>query len=458
MSTNFASGFAIVLTLSSLAPAGNVPPDSPPATPLEVFEQRIMPIFKSPQPASCVQCHLAAVDLKDYIRPSHEQTFASLRDQGLVDLAEPGKSKILELIRMGERDPDEGARRLHAETRRAEYAAFAAWIEACCRDPRLRALPKQPVAELARPERSDEVIRHSRKSRVLDSFVRNVWSQRMRCFPCHTPHELDDANPQHKVAIDRHQKLLDGFGSRLEIFRETPEATLDALVEKSREVAPGKLPLLNLQDPKRSLLVLKPTSKLPPRNEDGGFDPPSSSEPVSHMGGLKMHVDDASYKSFMAWIQDYARVVGNEYATVDDLPADNWHPTHRVVFVQDVPTDWPVGTRVQIFVHAWNGDTGTWRPEPAAFTQGQVAPRRNVAGTLFLLGPTAASDTEHEPADFRLAAGRYLLKAYVDSGNRLSDDPVLLLGSEDFRGQAEIEARWEDGFPKAERIAGSAFK
>ena len=52
---------------------------------LDVFEQRIMPIFRSTKPSSCVQCHLASVDLKNYILPSSEKTFLSLRDQGLVD-------------------------------------------------------------------------------------------------------------------------------------------------------------------------------------------------------------------------------------------------------------------------------------------------------------------------------------------------------------------------------------
>ena len=33
------------------------------ADPKEVFEQRIMPIFKSPNPSSCTECHLAGVDL-----------------------------------------------------------------------------------------------------------------------------------------------------------------------------------------------------------------------------------------------------------------------------------------------------------------------------------------------------------------------------------------------------------
>ena len=77
-------------------------------SPAELFDRRIMPIFKSPKPSSCLQCHLAAVDLKNYILPSQEKTFASLRDQGLIDLDKPEKSRILTLIRMGEKDLDKG--------------------------------------------------------------------------------------------------------------------------------------------------------------------------------------------------------------------------------------------------------------------------------------------------------------------------------------------------------------
>src|SRR5579859_2897560 len=71
-------------------------------TPQEVFDKRIMPIFKSANPSSCTQCHLAGVDLKNYILPSHEKTFLSLRDQGLVNLDKPEDSKILRLINMKE--------------------------------------------------------------------------------------------------------------------------------------------------------------------------------------------------------------------------------------------------------------------------------------------------------------------------------------------------------------------
>lgn len=39
------------------------------ATPADdVFRSRILPIFRSKDPSSCTECHLAAVELKDYIR------------------------------------------------------------------------------------------------------------------------------------------------------------------------------------------------------------------------------------------------------------------------------------------------------------------------------------------------------------------------------------------------------
>ncbi|HIB85955.1 TPA: hypothetical protein EYO57_01890, partial [Candidatus Poribacteria bacterium] len=98
-------------------------------TPLELFDERVRPIFQSEDPSSCVQCHLSSVDLKDYILPSHQQTFASLKAQGLIDLRNPAKSKILKLIQMGEKDSDEGARLIHEKTRKAEHKAFFAWLE-----------------------------------------------------------------------------------------------------------------------------------------------------------------------------------------------------------------------------------------------------------------------------------------------------------------------------------------
>src|SRR5262249_42004909 len=146
-------------------------------TPQEVFEKRILPIFKSPDPSSCTQCHLAGVDLKNYILPSHEKTFLSLRDQGLIDLDRPADSKILRLINMREGDR-KGADLIHEKTRRAEYEAFAEWVKASCADPKLRNAAKLEKTDLAQPPRPAEVIRHARKDRLLESFEKNVWGMR----------------------------------------------------------------------------------------------------------------------------------------------------------------------------------------------------------------------------------------------------------------------------------------
>ena len=424
---------------------------------LALFEQRIMPIFRSPNPASCVQCHLASVDLKDYILPSHEKTFASLRDQGLIDLADPGRSKILALIQMGEQDLDGGAKLIHTRARQAEHEAFAAWIKACCDDPKLRELPPLGENERAGPARPDPVIRHNRKDRLLDSFVRNVWSQRMRCFPCHTPHELDESSPQHQKPRQTHRQFEEQFGQRMNFFRETPEATMRQLLTSSRRPARGHLPLVNVAQPAKSLLVLKPTSKLPAKDDGGQLQKPSYAEPVSHVGGLKMFVDDQSYKSFLAWIEDYARVVGDKYATDDDLPPDNWYPTRHVLRLSDAPEGWPVSTGVQLFVHAWNADKSRFEPEPIAFTQGTVTPKRMVNGGLFLL---AAKDqaAQRDPHGVSLPAGKYLIKAYVDLDNRLAEEPAVLLGEREFHGQVEVEARWGEGFKEAQTVSAARLQ
>ena len=119
--------------------------------PTKVFEERILPIFKSPDPSSCAQCHLAAVDLKDYILPSAKDTFLALRDQGLIDLDKPEKSKILTLINRGANDPKAGGL-IPAKQQKAEYEAFAAWIKACAADPALRDAPKPEKAPALRDQ------------------------------------------------------------------------------------------------------------------------------------------------------------------------------------------------------------------------------------------------------------------------------------------------------------------
>lgn len=439
--------FAVILAIASNLYASE-------ATPQELFDQRIMPIFRSENPSSCVQCHLSSVDLKQYILPSQEQTFVSLRDQGLIDIEDPSESKILKLIRMGDKDLDEGAKLIHEKTRQAEYEAFSAWVKACCADSNLRDLPKGTL--FAKPNVPDGVIRHARKSRVVDSFARNVWSQRMRCFPCHTPHEIDPENPKHQAAVKKQKEMAEQYGQemmeRMNLFRASPEESLRYLIENSRNTAADRLPLINLDEPANSLIVLKPTSKLPKQISKGKFEEPSYTTPVSHMGGLKMHLHDHSYKSFVRWIEDYARVVNGDYKSVDELPGDNWYASQFILRVKSVPEDWDVGSVVQMFVYEWDSAADSWADEPIAFTQGTVTPRRFANGALFLLGhDQARAQSWREKVS--LPRGRYLAKLFVDKEGKVQDDPSHILGGESFVGQAEIpKARWRAGFKFAEVV------
>lgn len=422
-----------------------------PLNPTVIFNERIMPIFRSSDPSSCVQCHLSSVDLKNYILPSHEQTFLSMRDQGLIDLKQPEKSKILKLIAMGDRDADKGAKMIHAKMRKAEHDAFVAWIKASCNDTDLATRPPIDKSLRAKPARPDEVIRHARKSRVVDSFARHVWSQRMRCFPCHTPHEI---GPNQKRPREKFAEWERKYGPRMRIFKKTPEATLDYLVKQSQEIDQDRLPMLDLKQPTKSLLVLKPLSKLPPKVGDKRA--PTYTEPIYHMGGLKMHMDDHSYKAFVAWIQDYAKVTSGQYATVDELPEDNWHPTQRVLRLRDVPEAWTVGKPVQLFVHSRNESTKQWNEQPVAFTQGTITARRIVNGPLIVLAQKDQSKLQQATGGKNpLPPGDYLVKVFLDNDMKLASDPTAFLDGSDYQGQIELpNAKWKIGFPKAQWAEG----
>ena len=176
--------------------------------------------------------------------------------------------------------------------------------------------------------------------------------------------------------------------------------------------------------------------------------------PVSHMGGLKMHIHDQSYKSFVRWIQDYARVVEGTYKTVEELPSDNWYASQMILRIKATPEAWKVGTPVQLFVHEWDAATNAWRDEPIAFTQGTVTPRRFANGALFLLG-TDEERAKTWKEKVTLPKGKYLIKAYLDKDGIIEADPTAILSNDAFVGQAELsKARWRAGFRFAEVIDG----
>lgn len=382
------------------------------ASPTEVFDTRILPIFKSPNPSSCVQCHLAGVDLKDYIRPSAEDTFRSLRDQGLIDLDSPERSKILALIAMGKSDPKSPA--VHAKNRTAEHEAFAAWIKACAVDEKMRSLPKLDAGEFAKPQASNKVIRYARTDRLLESFERNVWAMRFRCMNCHT-----EGTPQN----DNNRKE---YGDRVAWVKQAgAAATMEYLITSK---------LIDPKNPEKSLLLQKPLNA------------------VKHEGGIKFVVGDQGYKAFRQWIEDVAAIRTGKYTKADDLPKPDNGPrrfgTEAWLKLDNTPPAW--GDKLlQADVYAWDEIANDWEKKPIASSDRIVWGKGKLwQHTVTLLA---------EPGSIRanlwssggkpgLAAGRYLLKVYVDAGGGLAKDWMATLGEKDYVGQVEIRGEWKEGY------------
>jgi hypothetical protein len=399
----------LLLTLSFIPCANELIAAEP--TPQEVFDRRIMAIFKSPNPSSCVQCHLAGVDLKNYILPSHEKTFLSLRDQGLIDMERPEQSKILKLIAMKEGDK-KGADLIHEKTRAAELEAFTAWIKASCADPKLRAEPKLKPEERAEAARPVEVIRHARKDRLLDSFENTIWAMRFRCMNCHT-----QGTPEN-------EKLRKEHGERVTWVKADSAATMDYLIASK---------LIDTKEPEKSLLLLKPLGE------------------VKHGGGKKFLPGDLGHKAFRTWIEDYVRIKRDDYADKDALPKTS-NTTERFgtdiwLKLQDTPPEW-ADRLLMVELFAWDEAKKAWESEPVATSDRGVWG----GGKLWQHSLTLLADRKSERAKNwksgkpSLLSGRYLVKVYVDAEGRSAKDWKAALGEGDGVGQVEITSRWPAGY------------
>jgi len=409
----------VVAAVTAAAPARAAEPVSP----AKVFEERIAPIFKSPNPSSCARCHLAAVDLKDYILPSATDTFLALRDQGLIDLDKPEASKILKLINRGAGDKA-GANLIPAKQQKAEYDAFAAWIAACAADPALKNAPK-PATVPALATKPVEVVRHARKDRMLESFESNVWALRFRCMNCHT-----EGTPQN-------DKLSKEHGDRVAWFKKGgPAATMEYLLASK---------LIDPADPEKSLLLTKPLGT------------------VKHEGGVKFAPGDQGYKAVRAWIDDVAAIKAGKYATAADLPAKDAGPrrfgTEAWLKITNTPAAW--GDKLlQADVFAWNAKSGAWEATPIATSDRVVGGKGRLWQHTLTLLAAPGSDrakawAKGKPA---LPAGKYLVKVYVDAAGKAKADWKAALGADEYVGQVEVQSRWPEGYGAMTAVDGGAVK
>lgn len=374
--------------------------------PAKVFEDRIVPIFKSPNPSSCAQCHLAAVDLKDYILPSAKDTFLALRDQGLIDLEKPENSKILTFINRGAND--KRANLIPAKQRQAEYDAFAAWIKACAADPAMKNAPKTDKALNTKPT---EVVRHARRDQMLESFEANVWAIRFRCMNCHT-----EGTPQN-------DKLRKENGDRVAWFKKDgPAATMDYLLASK---------LINYEDAEKSLLLTKPLGL------------------VKHGGGIKFVPGDQGYKAMRAWIDDVIAIKRGKYAKAADLPAKEKFKSFGTEIwfkIDKTPEAW--GDKLlQADVYAWDAKANAWEKDPIATTDRMVFGKGKVwQHTLTLLAAPGSDRAKAWERKASFPAGRYLVKVYVDAAEKTKKDWTAKLGDAEFAGQIEVQSRWPEGY------------
>ncbi len=406
---------AFLIPVSSVSAAG--------PTAAEIFEQRIMPIFKSPNPSSCVQCHLAGVDLKNYILPDAEKTFRSLRDQKLIDLERPDKSKIIKLIEKGKADA-KAANAVSAKIRKLERDAFVAWITACAADPKLKEAPKLDPKELAKPERPVDVIWHARKDNVLESFEKNVWAWRFRCMNCHT-----EGTPQS-------DKLRKEHGDRVSWVKKAGAAeTMDYLMATK---------LIDIENPEKSLLLTKPLGE-------------------KHGGGIKFVVGDDAYKGFRTWIEDVAAIRKNKYLTAKDLPPANDSQPLRFgsdiwLKITDCPPEWH-GKLLQARIYPWDANRSMWEDFPIAVSDRPVNGKMKLwQHNLTLLSAKNLERAEEFRKGAALPEGKYLVKMYVDAEEKLAKDWKAVLTEKEFAGQIEVQSAWKPGYGSMTAVTPPAKK
>jgi hypothetical protein len=249
-----------------------------------IFDQRIAPLLKDDQPKSCNACHLSGIDMTMFVRATPCETMACLEEQGLVDLQSPADSKVLAWI--------DRAKPLSAlideRVVQAEHDGFMGWIQhnaECgrfeCAGVVCTSRERDPFCESA-PEPFTALDPASDtggcSDREIEKLFRDtIYASRGRCSPCHFESEKDPPEALH---------FIEQSGSCDTSSLETMHAVLNS-------------GLVDVQDPMKSLLLLKPLG-------EGGGGLPHGGDQKFTPGG------DPAYDNFVYWLQRYATCQGQQ--------------------------------------------------------------------------------------------------------------------------------------------------
>lgn len=379
-----------------------------------LYESRILPIANSKKSSSCTECHFGGVELKNFIGESEAETFASLRQQKLIDVEDPASSKILTFIsRHGKTTSDS-----IAATRKAEYSAFKTWIEYAVKNPKLLASKPAKDIGLTLPT---EVVRHLRKDRVLNSFYENIWVELGRCVNCHSP-------KRNAAQVKKHGKQMSW------IVPGDLEATLEKCVDNQ---------IIDLNDPEESQILTKPN----------GME--------EHGGGPKFAVGSESDKNFRKFLIDYAKTIGADYKKASELPKSSdlvRHPTFQFLKITDVPKKYADKfLQVRLFRKQESGRTSN----PIAVAGNPVNGKQSVwMSSMFqYMKKESAFFKEVKNKEYsRMPRAIYVAKLYVDQDGRLKKNPNAVLSEKDVIATFELSAHWPNGYQKPKIISLKSSK
>jgi hypothetical protein len=239
-----------------------------------LYTQRIEPLFRDERPGTCSQCHAAGVDLEIFVRDTPCETLACLVERGLVDPAHPEDSRLLELI--GQAVPD--SELITQQVIDEEREGFEQWLTYslecnACRGAVCGSAEAGVRCESTLPPNADPALGDPGgcgSAQLEEVFFQTIYSNRGRCSPCHFNDHAGEEAPQW-IEVDY-------------ACDEASRRTYQNVIERG---------LIDVQEPERSLLLLKPLSE-----SAGG---------VEHGGGNKFSdEEDPGYVSFAYFVRRYA--------------------------------------------------------------------------------------------------------------------------------------------------------
>ncbi len=388
----------------------------------DIFRARIVPLLKSPDQSSCSECHLRGVELRDFLAEDQQQTFVNLRARGWIDVEHPEKSKLLEFI---ERHSDDSSP-IMKRVREAELIAVKSWITAAVREPDLLRQPIPTDSDLTLPT---EFIRFARHDQVLARFSEAIWSQLQRCAGCHSP--------------ERNQQQVKKNGENMSwIVPRDPSATLSLLLERN---------LIDVEHPEESELRTKPLGL------------------VKHGGGPKFIIGGQTDQPWLAFLEEYAKLVRGGYSPTDLLPKvpdrRSWLSEMQLK-ITDLPADWR-GRLLAISLHPKNTD-GSWSEIPIATADSPVNQKQLVWQHALTIYASVQPDIEPAgwakplTAEEAIPAGRYQLRVRLGRLVVSEDlkpvepssqpDPLVLVAT------SELNAPWRTGYQPPMILRFSEFQ